>query len=101
MMSDLLPELVDRMRASQRPEQLKLLAAAINEMTILGRSYYDHEDSAGHLRQTNEAIHRLTGRLYDLLDPDEAFTESRAVAVGYFLALLGPFSIARIHGLKA
>ena len=58
--------MLDRMRAAQRPELLKLLARTITQITILGRDYYDDEDSISHLRQTNEAIHRLAGHLRDL-----------------------------------
>ena len=100
-MTDPVLQMIDRMRAAQRPELLKLLARTITEMTILGRSYYDEQGCVSHLRQTNEAIHRLAGHLRDLCDPDEAFTESRADGVRNILALLHPSSVSRIHGLKA
>jgi len=99
-MSDIARQLVDRMHTSQRAELLKLLARTITEITILGRDYYDDEDCVDHLRQTNEAIHRLAGHLRDLCNPDEAFTESRADAVRHVLALLHPSSVDRIHGIK-
>ncbi len=98
IMGDAVLQVIDRMRAGRRPELLVLLAAAITEMTILGRAHYDDEDSTSYLRQTNEAIHRLVGHLRDLCDPDEAFTESRAVGVGEQLTLLHPSAIARIYG---
>jgi hypothetical protein len=95
-MEDAVPELIHRMRAAKRPELLMLLAAAITEMTIWGRAHYDNEDSAGNLRQTNEAIHRLAGHLRSLCDPGVTFTESRAAGVGEQLALLPRSAIARI-----
>ena len=90
--------LIDRMRAAKRPELLMLLAAAITEMTILARAHYDDQDSAGPLRQTNEAIHRLAGHLRNLTDASEAFTESRAAGISEQLVLLPPAAIARIYG---
>ena len=101
MMGDAVLQVINRMCAAKRPELLMLLAAAIAEITIFGRAHYDDEDSASHLRQTNEAIHRLAGHLRDLCDPDEAFTESRAAGVGEQLALLHPSAITRIYGFTA
>jgi hypothetical protein len=82
--------------AAQRPELLVLLARAITELTIRGRSHYDSPDANERLRETNEAIHRVSGHLCDLCDPDEAFTTSRRDGVAEELRLLPPSSIARI-----
>jgi hypothetical protein len=100
-MKDVAAQLIARMQAAERAELLTLLAAAITEMTIFGRSRYDGEDAARHLRQTNEAIHRIAGHLRALCDPDELFTESRAAGVGEQLALLHPSAVARIYGFTA
>ena len=90
------PQLIDRMRASGRPELLMLLAKVIVEVTIQGRSHYDDENANGYLRQINEAIHRLAGHLRDLSRQEEIFTESRAAGIGEQLVLLYPDAIARI-----
>ena len=100
-MEDAVLKLVGRMRAAKRQELLMLLAAAITEMTIRGRAHYDDEEATRFLRQTNEAIHRLTGHLRDLCDPDEAFTESRAAGIGEQIAILHPMAVARIYKLAA
>jgi hypothetical protein len=50
-MNDVVQQLLDRMRASERQELLMLLAASIHAMTIVGRTHYDEEDSANQLRQ--------------------------------------------------
>ena len=100
-MEDVLLKVIGQMRIAKRQELLILLAAAITQMTILGRAHYDAEDSTKRLRQTNEAIHRLTGHLRDLFDPNEAFTESRAAGIGEQLAILHPLAIARIYNLGA
>ena len=99
-MQDAVGRVIDRMRAAQRPELLMLLASAITEMTIFGRVHYSAENSAGHFRQANEAIHQLAGNLRDLCDADETFTESRAAGVGACIALLHPTAITRIEGFK-
>ena len=93
--------IIDRVRAATRQELLAILASAITEITIIGRTHYDDENSAIH-RQLNEAIHHLSGHLRDLCDPGKEFTESRAVVVGAVLALLHPSAIDRIlaHAIK-
>ena len=60
-----------------------LLASAIMEMTMQGRS-------------SHEAIRRLAGQLRDLGRQDEAFTEGRAAGVGERLALLHSSAVIRI-----
>jgi hypothetical protein len=94
--------IIDRVRAATRQELLAILASAITEITIIGRTHYDDENSAIHLRQLNEAIHRLSGHLRDLCDPGKEFTESRAAVVGAVLALLHPSAIDRslAHAIK-
>ncbi|WP_161912131.1 hypothetical protein [Methylosinus sp. C49] len=87
---------IDRMRLANRQELLTLLATAITEMTISARAHYDVDDSVSHLRQTNEAIHRLAGHLRDLCDPNETLSESRAAGIGGQFTLLPPSAITRI-----
>jgi hypothetical protein len=98
-------ELVHRLRAQiaqvQRPELLKLLAAGINDMTICGRSHYDSPDMIDGLRRTNEAIHRLSGHLRDLCDPDETLTSSRAEAISELLGSYAPSAISRFFAARA
>ena len=100
MTKDMLQQMIDRMRAAQRPELLMLIAATISEMTIFGRAHYDDKDPVGPLRQTNEAIHRLSGHLTSLADPTEVFSESRAAGIIEQLVLLPPAAIARICGTR-
>jgi hypothetical protein len=75
---------------AERPELLRLLAAVIAELTVRGRSYYDSPDAVERLRETNEAIHRVTGHLRDLSDGEAIFTASRADGVMEQIRLLTP-----------
>jgi hypothetical protein len=86
------------MMEAQRPRLLAMLAVGITEMTIHARLHYDGPDVIDRLRETNEAIHRLTGHLRDLCDPNQALTDSRADAVIGQLRLLGPSAISRLIG---
>lgn len=92
-MHDPVTDIIAQMQASKRYELLRLLAFAIEEMTLVGRSYYDDEDAVSHLRASNEEIHRLAGHLRDLCSPDEVFTESRAGAIREALRLLHPSAV--------
>jgi hypothetical protein len=79
-----------RLMNAERPELLRLLAAVIAELTVRGRSYYDSPDAVERLRETNEAIHRVTGHLRDLSDGEAIFTASRADGVMEQIRLLTP-----------
>lgn len=79
-----------------RSDLLHSLSRAISEMTIRNRSFYDHADAADHLKEGNEAIHRLSGHLRDLLNPDEPLTESRKDGILEQLSLLSPRNLQRI-----
>ena len=63
--------------------QARLVAALVSELTMVGRATYEPGSEQlldpTKLRRVNEAIHRLSGQLSDLLDgrpgryPNEAF----------------------------
>jgi len=95
-MDDATARLTTLMIETERPVLLKLLVAMIGEMTIFGRTKYDDEDAVDQLRRVNEAIHRLTGHLRDLLDPAEPFTTSRAEGVCEQIESLPPSRIASL-----
>ncbi len=88
--------ITERLAAADRPSVLRFLSAVINELTILARSVYDHPESHARLVETNEAIHRLSGHLRDLSDPQESVTASRAQAAAAELGLLSDTVISRI-----
>jgi hypothetical protein len=91
------------MAAAPRAELLMLLAAVINDLTVRGRAYYadcNDADVVDRLRETNEAIHRLSGHLRDLSDPNEGFTVGRMHGVAEQLWLLTPSAISRLCELK-
>jgi hypothetical protein len=65
-----------RLLAAARPAQLRFVASAINALTVRNRDHYDGDRAR--LIEGNEAIHRLSGHLRDLVDAGEELTESRA-----------------------
>lgn len=79
-----------------RPLLLRSLSTALTELTIWNRYYYDSPDAHVRLRAGNEAIHRLNGHLRDLLDPEEALTESRMDGIAEQILLLSPNALDRI-----
>ena len=79
-----------------REELLKRLARGLTQLTIRNRSHYDDRDAHSRLVEGNEAIHRLTGHLRDLLDPTEQLTESRKDGIIEAFALLSPPTLDRI-----
>jgi hypothetical protein len=88
----------DRLLAAPRDSQLKFLASAINELTVAARGFYDQPDGDEQMRRINEAIHRISGHLRDLMDPQEPMTMSRADGVVENAKVLHPGAIARILG---
>jgi len=72
------------------------LARGINELSIRNRAHYDQPDALHRLIQSNEAIHRLSGHLRDLIDPDEELTESRRDGILEQLQLLPPSALDRL-----
>jgi hypothetical protein len=58
----------------------RFLAAAISECTLTGRSVYDGPNMVEGLKAVNEAVHRLSGHMGDLLS-GEPLTESRAAGI--------------------
>lgn len=65
----------------ERLQLCSLLASLLHELTIEGRSSYPEADGNYDFRPVNEAMHRLSGHLRDLLDPAEALTDSRVEAI--------------------
>jgi len=85
-----------RLGALERSRLLGLLCQLINELTIRSRFYYDQPDAADRMRETNEAIHRVSGHTRDLTNADEPFTASRADSIGEALKLLPPSALNRL-----
>ena len=77
------------MVSAPRGRLIRFLAAAINEVTVEARGGYEPLAPA-RLVRCNEAIHRLSGHLRDLADPQEPMTASRADGVLEQLAVLAP-----------
>jgi hypothetical protein len=83
-----------RLLAAARPAQLRFIASAINALTVRNRDYYDGD--CARLIEGNEAIHRLSGHLRDLLGAGEELTESRADGICEQLQFLAEREIERI-----
>lgn len=81
-----------------RPVLLRNLSMAMSLLTIRNRYYYDEPDALARLIEGNEAIHRLSDHLRDLLDPGEELTESRKDGIVEQLSLLPPSDMDRIFG---
>lgn len=81
---------------TSRDELLKRLARGLTQLTIRNRAFYDDQYAKSRLVEGNEAIHRLTGHLRDLIDPIEELTESRKDGIIEALALLSPPTLDRI-----
>jgi len=71
-----------------RGRLLQAIAMGIHELTILGRYYRNEPDELRSLRHVNEAIHRLSGHLRDLCNPNEPYTASRGDGIGEQLEVL-------------
>lgn len=82
--------------AAQRPELFALLARGVHELTLRARYFYDAPDAADRMHETNEAIHRVSGHLRALLDPDCALTASRVEGIAEALSLLTPAALDRL-----
>ena len=92
-------DLKAKMQASTR--KVKVIAAGMNELTILGRTFYNDPDEQRWLQRTNEAIHRLSGHLRDLCDRGELYTPSRADGIFEQLKLLPEESLKRLYEFTA
>ena len=88
--------IAERLLGADRNALLRLLASMIGEFTIDGRGAFIARDLDG-LFSANEAIHRLSGHMRDLTDPQEPFTESRAEVILACLAMLRPKTLARLE----
>ncbi len=80
---------------------LKTTAASIEDLTTLGRFYFNEPNELSKLRHINEAIRRLSGHLRDLCDPSEPCTESRAQGICEQLEILPEASLKRIYEFTA
>jgi hypothetical protein len=78
-----------------------MLCQLTHELTIRARFYYDEPEGIGAMRETNEAIHRVSGHCRDLTNHDEPFTSSRAEGIGEALKLLTPAALDRFYGFTA
>jgi len=87
-----------RLETIERTNLLRLLSQLIHELTIHARCYYEGPDAIGTMRETNEAIHRISGHLRDLIDVAEPFTSSRADSIGDYLKLFTPAALDRLFG---
>lgn len=91
-------------RIKQRPGTVErgallwVLSQAIHELTIRARLFYE-PDEVVRIQETNEAIHRVSGHLRDLIDMNEPFTPRRADSVGEALKLLDPATLDRLYRL--
>ena len=89
-------EIEDQLVKSERNSALCFLAAAINELTLVGRDAYDGENAESRLRSVNEAVHRMSGHLRDLCEVGEPLTKSRAQGIFAALDLLDKRALARV-----
>jgi hypothetical protein len=89
-------ELKLRLLELPRSALLGLLGAAFIELTISGRASYDQPDVVERLRETNEAIHHLSGHLRDLSSPGEAITDSRVEGIIEQLRILPSSALQRL-----
>jgi hypothetical protein len=80
-----------------RESVLRFVASGIHGLTIRAGSFYDEPESWGRMRETNEAIHRLSGHLRALILPEEPLTESRVAGITRQVALLPRDEVARIE----
>lgn len=85
----------------ERTRLLWILSQLIHELTIRARFYYDEPEGFGAMRETNEAIHRVSGHCRDLTNQEEPFTSSRADGIGEALNLLSPSALDRLYEFTA
>ena len=85
-----------RLLAAHRQSLLEFLPSAIHEITIHARGFYGEPQAETGLMRSNEAVHRLSGHLGDLIASDEALTESRAAGIAEQLEVLSDASLARL-----
>jgi hypothetical protein len=87
----------ERLIRVDRATLLRFLAQLINHLTICARSDYDADDALTQLMAINEAIHRVTGHLRDLLDHGEPMTESRSATITACASRLAPSDLERLR----
>ena len=86
-----------RLMQLDRATLLRFLAQLINHLTIRARFHYDADDGLAQLIEANEAIHRVTGHLRDLLSESEAMTEGRSATIAACANLLAPSELERLR----
>jgi hypothetical protein len=80
-----------------RQKLLIFLAASIHALTITARYHYESLESFEHMREINEAIHRLSGHVRDLLNAQEPLLESRIESIIAILAILHVNALDRLY----
>lgn len=90
-----------RLMTIERVTLLAVLAKAIHELTIRAQSFYDQPSAIDGMRETNEAVHSVSGHLRDLIDANEPLTSSRAEAIVEAISLLTPAALNRLCELTA
>ena len=94
-------KLQQQLMAVDRRTLLAMLAQVVHELTIRGRYFCDHTDAFEEMRKTNEAVHRVSGHLRDLIDPIEPLTATRADGIAAASELLPQRALVRIYGFTA
>lgn len=90
-------ELKVKTQTLTRENLLKMLSVSVHALTIAGRFHFQEPDELPRLRQINEAIHRLSGHLKDLCDPNEPYTPGRADGICLQLEILPQSSLKRLY----
>jgi len=88
-----------QMKLLQAPREavLRFIVSGIHSLTIQARSFYEEADSSSQLLDINEAIHRLSGHLRDLIDAQEPLSSSRIAGITANLTLMPVGELARIE----
>lgn len=82
------------------PAEIKaqLLADAIHELTIAGRSRYQEANCSEYLMSVNEAVHRVVGYLILVLDGEDISTSEHLLAEMLF-TVIGNLPSARLGNI--
>jgi hypothetical protein len=82
--------------AAPANRQFRLIASAINELTVVARGGYRDGDLE-QMYRVNEAIHALSGHLRDILADAARLTRSRAEGVIAAFSMLSPGALQRLQ----
>ena len=91
-------DIEQRLMKIERPKLFLVLSGTINQLTIRARFFYDQPDAIVEMRKTNEAIHRVSGHMRDLIDASEPLTPSRTNCIAESSKLLTPAALDRLYG---